>query len=103
MVSIWPRTMSCEPRGRSLRLASTMRLMSRGHAAQVAILHRAENIDRALNIVVRDHRHARCRGWCWRRRPGSPDRRAAVRRERDIAQIAQAKRSVCCGVCVTTL
>ena len=43
------------PRGRSLRLRSTMRLISRADRAQVAALHGAVDVQHAADVVVIDH------------------------------------------------
>ncbi len=64
MVSIWPRTINCDPRGSLARAFVDDAVDIGGHAAQIAILHVAENIDGALDVVVRNHRHLAPAGWC---------------------------------------
>ena len=59
MVGIWPRTMICEPRGKSFLLALMIGSISRATPPKIAALHRAVNVDDRLNVVVRNHAHLR--------------------------------------------
>ena len=70
IVSICPRTTICDPRGRSFFAASTIGAISSRHAAEVAPLHRSEDVDDRLHVVVRHDRRARPRG-APTRRPSS--------------------------------
>ena len=55
IVSICPRTISCEPLGRSLRAGVDDLVHVVGDAAQIAALHRAVDVDDRLHVAMADH------------------------------------------------
>ncbi len=58
MVSIWPRTLSCDPRGRFFAIGIHDAIDIVGDGPQIAVLNGSENIDGALDVVVGDHSQA---------------------------------------------
>ncbi len=52
MVSLWPRRMKCEPRGRSLSVAFNDLIHGAGHGAEVGSVDIGEDVEHGLHIVV---------------------------------------------------
>ena len=52
MVATWPRIVTVAPLRQVLRVLSAAAPGCRGHAAEIAVLRRGENIDHRLDIVV---------------------------------------------------
>ena len=59
MVSLWPRRMKCEPRGRSFLCVVDDLLHCAGHGAQVGSIHVGKDIDDRLHVVVAYGAHLR--------------------------------------------
>ena len=96
MVSLWPRRMKCEPRGRSFWCSCDDLLHGAGHAAQVGAFHVGVDVDDRLDVVVADvallgaghdggqvaqhlHWRGRARARRWRLRRARQQRRCAGR------------------------